>query len=118
MIAAFIAGEIWSDGTACRFWLGSKNRAIGAPATSVTVVVSGSGPSTTSVETVVTVSPASLDTIPSPATAGNTIPAASTPAATHSPSRRAMGRAYRLRASTTPSVRARGQGAVISPVCE
>ena len=45
---------MWSDGTAWRFWLGSKNRAIGAPAASVTVVVSGSGPSTTSVEAVVT----------------------------------------------------------------
>ena len=87
--------------TACRFWLGSKNRAIGAPATSVTVVVSGSGPSTTSVETVVTVSPASLDTIPSPATAGNTIPAVNTPAARHSPSSRATGRASRLRDVTT-----------------
>ena len=50
-----------------------ENRAIGWPAASVTVVVSGNGPSTTSVETVVTVSPASFDTIPIPATAGNTI---------------------------------------------
>src|SRR3954451_10910172 len=101
MIAAFIAGEIWSDATAWRFWLGSKNRAIGAPATSVTVVVSGNGPSTTSVDTVVTVSPAALDTIPSPATAGNTIPAASTPATRHNPSNRATGRTSRRTTITT-----------------
>src|SRR4051794_6793792 len=101
MIAAFIAGEIWSDVTACRFWLGSKNRAIGAPVTSVTVVVSGNGPSTTSVDTVVTVSPAALDTIPTPATTGNTIPAVSTPAATHNPSNKATDRISRWRANTT-----------------
>jgi hypothetical protein len=75
--------------------LGSKNRAIGLPATSVTVAVSGSGPSTTSVETVVTVSPASLDIRPNPITGGKTMPAVNTPATRHQLSKRATGRTIR-----------------------
>jgi hypothetical protein len=29
-MAAFMAGAIWSDVTPCRFWFGSKKRAMGA----------------------------------------------------------------------------------------
>src|SRR6476620_11352241 len=67
---------------------------------SVNVLVSGSGPSTTSAETVVTVSPASLDSSPNPTTAGNAIPAVNTPAIRHKPSKRAIGRTSRLRGAT------------------
>src|ERR1700760_4375527 len=100
-IAAFIAGAIWSEVRTCRFWFGSKNRANGAPELSVTRVVTGSGASATSVETVVTLSPASLETIPKPTAAGNVIPATRTPARTHKPANRAIGRTKRAEDPTT-----------------
>ena len=91
-MAAFMAGEICSGVSTCRFWFGSKNRAIGLPPLSVTVLVCGSGPSTRSVETLFTLSLASLVTSPNPAASGNVMPATSTPATTHSASNMPIGR--------------------------
>jgi hypothetical protein len=42
---------------AAAFWFGSKNRAVGFPSLSVTVVVCGRGPSTRSVDTLFTLRP-------------------------------------------------------------
>ncbi len=104
-MAAFIAGEICSGRSTCRFWFGSKNRAIGLPSLSVTVVVCGSGPSTRSVETLFTLSLASLVTSPNPAASGNVMPATTTPATTHNASNMAIGRSELARRSHGTRVR-------------
>ena len=94
-MAAFMAGEICSGRSTCRFWFGSKNRAIGLPAASVTVLVCGSGPSTSSVDTLFTLSLASFVTSPNPAASGNAIPATTTPATRHNASNLATNRRTR-----------------------
>ena len=65
---------------------------------SVTVLVCGSGPSTRSVDTLFTLSLASLVTSPKPAASGNDIPATTTPATTHNASNRATNRRTRRNA--------------------
>jgi len=89
-IAAFIAGEIRSAATGSRFW--SNRYAIGAPVESVIVEVCGNCPVARSVDTLFTLSPASLDTIPTANAPGNAIPATNTPASTHSASSKPTGR--------------------------
>src|SRR3954470_1295477 len=91
-MAAFIAGEIWPERTVCRFWFGSKNRAIGLPSLSVTVLACGSGPSTRSVDTLFTPSLTAITPRPIPPTTGNTAPAATTPAARQNAASSAIGR--------------------------
>ena len=62
------------------------------PAESVIVEVCGNWPVARSVDTLFTLSPASLDTIPTANAPGNAIPATNTPASTHSASNKPTGR--------------------------
>ena len=77
-IANFMLLEIFSLGTSKRRW--SYSQAMGLPAASTMVDTAGTVPSTSSAETLSTVSAARLDANPNPPATGNITPATRTPA--------------------------------------
>ncbi len=79
-MACFMGSEILSPGTTVRRPDGAYRYAMGLPAESSMVLICGTCPWASTLETLSTVSPASFDSKPVPPTIGNMRPASSTPA--------------------------------------